>query len=379
MQSKRILLPLLAVLLIGLLAGMSCISAMGATANTVDFEVQANVSASDAVAENPLIVSSGAELTVSVVVNNNAGVNSAQFELQYDPNAVEIVMNGTKPAYTTHDDVFSADAYSITVSTPDAETVKVIYFADGNSDVTATGAWIDFTFKVKAGYHGDIHFNFTEVFAITSASYGFGKGVEGYAGVHDFVDAPKVEEATCTTDGTKTYHCNTCQEDVKITTDLALSHNLTAHEAKAVTCTEDGNLAYWSCDRCNKSFSDEAATTEVNAADMVLAHPGHDWVITPGKPATCTETGLTEGKACGREGCGVVESEQTVIEATGHDWVTDSEGKHCNNCQLVIPNEGEEPSGSLTWLWILLAVLVVAGAGVAAYFLIYKKPSVKKY
>ncbi|MCI7769973.1 MAG: leucine-rich repeat domain-containing protein [Christensenellaceae bacterium] len=41
-------------------------------------------------------------------------------------------------------------------------------------------------------------------------------------------------------------------------------HNLVKHEAKTATCTEDGNIEYWSCSVCHKNYSDENATVEVS-------------------------------------------------------------------------------------------------------------------
>lgn len=44
----------------------------------------------------------------------------------------------------------------------------------------------------------------------------------------------------------------------------------------------------------------------------------HTEEVIPGKDATCTETGLTEGKKC--TACGKTTVEQTEIPALGHDW-----------------------------------------------------------
>jgi len=56
-------------------------------------------------------------------------------------------------------------------------------------------------------------------------------------------------------------------------------------------------------------------------AEIVIEEPEceHKNVeIIPGKAATCTETGLTEGKVC--KDCGVVLVAQEVIPALGHKW-----------------------------------------------------------
>ena len=52
---------------------------------------------------------------------------------------------------------------------------------------------------------------------------------------------------------------------------------LTHHAAKAATCTEDGNIEYWTCDSCKLYFSDANGTTEITQAQTVLTKLGHEW------------------------------------------------------------------------------------------------------
>lgn len=52
--------------------------------------------------------------------------------------------------------------------------------------------------------------------------------------------------------------------------------HLTEVPAKAATCTEDGNTAYFLCS-CGKLFSDSAAVTEVTLADVTISATGHRW------------------------------------------------------------------------------------------------------
>lgn len=93
-------------------------------------------------------------------------------------------------------------------------------------------------------------------------------------------------------------------------------HNLTAVEAKDPTCIEKGNIAYWYCEECGKYFSNAEATTEITKEDTELDLVPHTEETIPGKEATCTEDGLTEGIKCSV--CGEILKAQETIEAKGH-------------------------------------------------------------
>ena len=89
----------------------------------------------------------------------------------------------------------------------------------------------------------------------------------------------EAKDATCTEDGNTEYwtceHCgkyflsdDTNPETAKAVelseTVIPASHKLTKVEAKAATCTEDGNIEYWQCDVCKKTFTDEASKKTVD-------------------------------------------------------------------------------------------------------------------
>ena len=87
--------------------------------------------------------------------------------------------------------------------------------------------------------------------------------------------------------------CSVCGEIlVEQTETPALGHDYKVVEntAKAATCMEAGNSAYWECENCKKYYSDEEGTVEIDPKDIVIKALGHDW-----KAATCTEP-----KTCGR-------------------------------------------------------------------------------
>ena len=168
--------------------------------------------------------------------------------------------------------------------------------------------------------------------------------------------------ATCTDTGNKEHwKCSECGKlfsDAEGTTEIteeaatiaALGHNLSKTEAKAATCTEAGNIEYWTCSECGKLFSDAEGTTEITAEATVVAAKGHSLEKTEAKDATCTEAGNIEYWTCSEceklfkdsEGTQETTEEYTVIEAKGHDWgewtvvkeaTEEEEGLETRTCQ----------------------------------------------
>ena len=126
--------------------------------------------------------------------------------------------------------------------------------------------------------------------------------------------------ATCTAKAV----CETCDQSYG---ELG-AHKLTKTDAKAATCTEAGNEAYWTCSGCGKYFSDENGTNKIEKDSWVLKTLGHDMTKTDAKEATCTEDGNNEYYTCSR--CGGVFKDEAGTQATtveaetlkklGHDW-----------------------------------------------------------
>lgn len=80
--------------------------------------------------------------------------------------------------------------------------------------------------------------------------------------------------------------------------DFGHTHTMKETPFKAATCTEDGNIAYWYCNGCDKYFRNAAGTTVISLEDTVIAAGGHTVVIDSALPATNKSTGLTEGSHC---------------------------------------------------------------------------------
>lgn len=109
-------------------------------------------------------------------------------------------------------------------------------------------------------------------------------------------------------------------------------HTLTFVPAKTPTCTEDGNIAYYTC-TCGRLFSTEAGTSEItDYSFVVIPAVGHHyhWVID--KAATETEDG-SKHEEC--ENCGHRKA-PVAIPAVGYDHV------HSYNATVVPPTCTEQ-------------------------------------
>ena len=144
--------------------------------------------------------------------------------------------------------------------------------------------------------------------------------------------------ATCTEVGNIEYYtCTDCGKlfaDEKGETEItaestvvaAKGHTIVAVNAKEATCTEDGNTAHYKCTVCEKLFSDEEGTTEITAESTVVEANGHTIVAVNAKEATCTEDGNTAHYKCSvceklfsdEEGATEITVDSTVIAKEGH-------------------------------------------------------------
>ena len=127
----------------------------------------------------------------------------------------------------------------------------------------------------------------------------------------------KVTEAA---EGEETRTCSRCNEnETRIIPNHEHVHNLIKAEAKAATCTENGNTVYWICSSCGNYFSDEEGNNQISIEDTVIKAQGHIAAADPAAAPTCAESGLTEGAHCSV--CGEIIMAQEIIPATGkHIW-----------------------------------------------------------
>jgi len=159
---------------------------------------------------------------------------------------------------------------------------------------------------------------------------------------HSFGEWTVTKEATCTEKGVETRSCACGETETREIP--ALGHTEEIIPGKEATCTETGLTEGKKCAVCGVIL---VAQEEIPALR-------HTEEIIPGKEATCTETGLTEGKKCSV--CGEVLVAQEVIPALGHTeeiipgkeaTCTETgltEGKKCSVCGEILVEQEEIPA-----------------------------------
>ena len=140
--------------------------------------------------------------------------------------------------------------------------------------------------------------------------------------------------ATCTAKAKYYFTCSVCGNIERNASHTFESGSVPGHSYALYshtdsTCSAQGENEY-KCSRCGDTYTEK------------LPLAAHTPVAVPGKAATCTGTGLTEGVKCSE--CGAVLTAQTVIGKTAHSygaWVREAEptctadgveARYCSAC-----------------------------------------------
>ena len=113
--------------------------------------------------------------------------------------------------------------------------------------------------------------------------------------------------------------CNKCYE----ITNPDAAHTIVTVEAKDATCTENGNIAYWTCSDCGSAWADEALTLVTNRMSVVVPATGHAYDDC--LDADCNLCGETR-----EPGHNLTHFE--AVEATNCQETSHDEYWYCENC-----------------------------------------------
>lgn len=154
-------------------------------------------------------------------------------------------------------------------------------------------------------------------------------------------------ESTCASFGLSAdaYYCSTCDEYYRDSKGNAFDsssnvliakkdHILTHVEGCDSSCSQEGKIEHYECEKCHSLFLDNKATKPISAEEVAIAKKEHTIVIDQGKrPVSVNEPGLTEGSHCSV--CGQIIERQTIIEWEG----CEEEQTLASELEKVFPKE----------------------------------------
>ena len=97
----------------------------------------------------------------------------------------------------------------------------------------------------------------------------------------------------------------------------AHSHDLARIEAKDASCTENGNIAYYTCRSCGLIFSDAEGKNEISSEETVIPAAGHtpgEWIIDSEATETAEGSRHIECTVCGE----ILKTEKIPVLEPGH-------------------------------------------------------------
>lgn len=266
-----------------------CMAVFAAGADTPSYDIKERT------------VEVGTQFTVPIDIKNNSGIISLRLKIIFDNSVLELVkVENTKllNGFTTP---------TATMTSP-----YTLRWADSlaKTDNKQNGTVAVATFRVKSNTDSDstvIGIEHTEArtYAGNKVTFADVRKIINLAKTHSFSEYVSDNNATCTADGTKTAYCDYGCGTKSTVTDSgsALGHAYT-NTVKNATCTAEG-LKTFTCSHCGDTYT------------QTIPKIAHSEVTLAAKSATCTQTGLTEGKKCSV--CGTVTVAQKTVAKKEHN------------------------------------------------------------
>ena len=279
-------------------------------------------------------------------IKNSAGEPVYMLTID-NPNGDEIIVDGVKAIAANNIAADPNDTglhlwlagcdHLLTVTDADGNVTKIDYHFDSSSNV----------FRLcEADIDGGYYFNETAHWYVCKNSY--------LCTVKFNYQEHFGGNATCTNKAV----CEACGYEYG----ELLGHNYKFSDYVRETCTTDGHLPYYYCDRCEKYFERETDALDTELSELIIPATGHSMTKVDAVPVSCEANGRIEYYKCGNcsklftdaDGKNEITYADTVIAAKGHRYLTswtfdsDSHWHKCDVCGSVDKIEPHVSSGHAT-------------------------------
>jgi len=221
---------------------------------------------------------------------------------------------------------------------------KLFSDAEGNTETTLE----KLTIPATGHAYGEPVWKWTDDFKAT-ATFTCANDPSHVKNVTATVTNAVTTEATCETDGVRTYTAKVTFEsedytDTKTEPVPAKGHTLTAVEAVPATCETAGVKAHWVCSVCGKLFSDVEGKTETTLEKLAIPATGHAY----GTPVWKWNDDFTASATftCGNDTSHVKTVNATVTNEVTTEATCETDGVRTYTAKVTF--EGEEYTDTKT-------------------------------
>ena len=277
--------------------------------------------------------------TINAWVKTYTGVSAGtyQFKVVYDH---------------SWSNAFPSENYSFTVNADNTTVTIVYYFISGKVHVYQTSGAT--TYSLRTVSENVAPTCVAEGINVYTCNCSGDNGCVYYEMVdklgHNMVEQSSKVEATCTIRGEDAYSvCTRCQYSTRHVTGT-VPHNMEVVEGQEATCTQPGWSAHMACtfDGCDEV----SGKTDYEQLE-------HDTVTYEAKAPTCTADGNYEWVQC--KNCTYnTKTESTIIPALGHTW-TDATCTTAKTCSVCSTTEGEALGHNYDTISTITADCITAG------------------